>query len=55
MNLYQTAGVPQGDPVSPVLANTLHGMEQALGVKHSSRGEIIVPEPWCGFAMAPAS
>lgn len=45
------SGVPQGGPVSPVLANiALHGMEQALGVKHSSRGEIISPRAVVRFA-----
>jgi RNA-directed DNA polymerase len=33
------AGTPQGGVVSPLLANiALHGMEQALGVKHDAKG-----------------
>lgn len=36
------AGTPQGGVVSPLLANiALHGMEQALDIKHNKKGEII--------------
>ena len=36
------SGTPQGGIVSPLLANiALHGMEEALGVKHNSNGELI--------------
>lgn len=36
------AGTPQGGVISPLLANiALHGMEEALGVKHKKRGGII--------------
>jgi RNA-directed DNA polymerase len=36
------SGTPQGGVISPLLANiALHGMEQALGVKHRTRGELI--------------
>ena len=36
------AGTPQGGVISPLLANiALHGMEQALGVRYSSQGQII--------------
>lgn len=40
--LYDTeAGTPQGGIISPLLANiSLHGMENALGVKYNNRGEI---------------
>jgi len=35
------AGTPQGGVISPLLANiALHGMEEALGVKHRKRGEL---------------
>ncbi len=35
------AGVPQGGVISPLLMNiTLHGMEQALGVRYDKRGQI---------------
>jgi RNA-directed DNA polymerase len=35
-------GTPQGGVVSPLLANiALHGMEEALGVKYDSRGQLI--------------
>jgi len=34
-------GTPQGGVISPLLLNiALHGMEQALGVKHNRKGEI---------------
>lgn len=34
-------GTPQGGVISPLLANiALHGMEEALGVKHTSQGSI---------------
>jgi len=34
-------GTPQGGVISPLLANiALHGMEEALGVKHNNKGEI---------------
>jgi RNA-directed DNA polymerase len=34
-------GTPQGGVISPLLLNiALHGMEEALGVRHNSRGEI---------------
>ena len=36
----QEAGTPQGAIISPLLANiSLHGMEDALGVKYNSNGE----------------
>lgn len=37
---YDTdAGVPQGGPISPLLANiALHGMEEALGIKYDRQG-----------------
>lgn len=36
-----TTGTPQGGIISPLLANiALHGMEEALGVKHRKRGEL---------------
>jgi RNA-directed DNA polymerase len=36
------SGTPQGGIISPLLANiALHGMEDALGIKHNCRGEII--------------
>jgi RNA-directed DNA polymerase len=40
---HQTeAGTPQGGVISPLLANiALHGMEEALGVIHDKRGQII--------------
>lgn len=35
-------GTPQGGVVSPLLANiALHGMEEAIGVKYDSRGQLI--------------
>ena len=35
------AGTPQGGVISPLLANiALHGMEEALGIKHRKRGEL---------------
>jgi RNA-directed DNA polymerase len=35
------AGTPQGGVISPLLANiALHGMEEALGIKHKKRGEL---------------
>jgi RNA-directed DNA polymerase len=35
-------GTPQGGVVSPLLANiALHGMEEAIGVKHDYRGQLI--------------
>lgn len=35
------SGTPQGGVISPLLANiALHGMEEALGVKYNSNGEI---------------
>ncbi|WP_446684501.1 group II intron reverse transcriptase/maturase [Cyanobacterium sp. HL-69] len=35
------SGTPQGGVISPLLANiALHGMEEALGVKYTCRGEI---------------
>ena len=35
-------GTPQGGVISPLLANiALHGMEEAIGVKYSSQGQII--------------
>jgi RNA-directed DNA polymerase len=35
-------GTPQGGVVSPLLANiALHGMEEALGVKYSKRGQLV--------------
>jgi RNA-directed DNA polymerase len=37
-----TLGTPQGGVISPLLLNiALHGMEQALGVKHNARGELV--------------
>jgi RNA-directed DNA polymerase len=40
---HETAeGTPQGGVISPLLANiALHGLEQALGVRHDNRGRII--------------
>jgi len=40
--LHETvAGTPQGGIASPLLANiALHGMEQALGIKRDSRGDL---------------
>ena len=36
----QNAGTPQGDIISPLLANiALHGMEETLGVKYDYRGQ----------------
>ncbi|MEM9804619.1 MAG: group II intron reverse transcriptase/maturase [Cyanobacteria bacterium P01_D01_bin.56] len=36
-----TAGTPQGNCISPLLANiALHGMEDALGVRYESRGHL---------------
>jgi RNA-directed DNA polymerase len=43
-NVYHETetGTPQGGVISPLLANiALHGMENAIGVKRNSRGEII--------------
>jgi RNA-directed DNA polymerase len=43
-NVYHETetGTPQGGVISPLLANiALHGMENAIGVKHNCRGEII--------------
>lgn len=39
---YETeAGTPQGGVISPLLANiALHGMEEALQIKHRKRGEL---------------
>jgi len=35
------AGTPQGGVISPLLANiALHGMEEALGIKHRKRGDL---------------
>ena len=35
-------GTPQGGVVSPLLANiALHGMEEAIGVKYDSRGQLV--------------
>src|SRR6266516_4384067 len=35
-------GTPQGGVISPLLANiALHGMEEAIGVKYDSRGQLI--------------
>ena len=35
------AGTPQGGVISPLLANiALHGMEEALGIKHYTRGDL---------------
>ncbi len=35
-------GTPQGGVISPLLANiALHGMEEAIGVKYNSKGEIV--------------
>ena len=37
----QETGTPQGGIISPLLANiTLHGMEEALGVKYNNRGQL---------------
>jgi RNA-directed DNA polymerase len=45
------AGTPQGGVLSPLLANiALHGMEEALGVKHRKRGEIIGPRATVRYA-----
>jgi RNA-directed DNA polymerase len=38
------AGVPQGGVVSPLLLNVaLHGMEQALGIYYTPKGELRGP------------
>lgn len=35
------AGTPQGGVISPLLANiALHGMEEALEIKHYTRGDL---------------
>ena len=35
------AGTPQGGVISPLLANiAMHGMEEALGIKHRKRGDL---------------
>ena len=40
----QNTGTPQGGIISPLLANiALHGMEEALGVKYDSRGQLNSP------------
>ena len=45
------AGTPQGGVISPLLANiALHGMEEALGVKHKSTGEIRGPRAVVRYA-----
>jgi RNA-directed DNA polymerase len=39
---HTPAGTPQGGVISPLLLNiALHGMEAAIGVKHSRNGEIV--------------
>jgi RNA-directed DNA polymerase len=44
-------GTPQGGVISPLLANiALHGMEDALGVKHDQRGEIRGPRAVVRYA-----
>jgi len=36
------SGTPQGGVISPLLANiALHGMEDALGIKHDKRGQLV--------------
>jgi RNA-directed DNA polymerase len=49
---YETeAGTPQGGVISPLLANiALHGMEEALGVKHNSQGNTKVPRAVVRYA-----
>jgi len=45
------AGTPQGGVISPLLANiALHGMEEALGVKHDSQGHIRGPRAVVRYA-----
>jgi RNA-directed DNA polymerase len=44
-------GTPQGGVISPLLANiALHGMEEALGVRRNSRGEICGPRAVVRYA-----
>lgn len=44
-------GTPQGGVISPLLANiALHGMENALGVKHAKRGELVGPRAVVRYA-----
>src|SRR6266576_1617394 len=44
-------GTPQGGVISPLLANiALHGMEEALGVKYNSQGEIRGPRAVVRYA-----
>jgi len=46
-----TTGTPQGGVISPLLANiALHGMEEALGVKHEYRGRIRGPRAVVRYA-----
>ncbi|HKB39965.1 MAG TPA: reverse transcriptase domain-containing protein, partial [Gemmataceae bacterium] len=43
-NVYHATetGTPQGGVISPLLLNiALHGMEEALGVRHGSQGQIV--------------
>jgi RNA-directed DNA polymerase len=50
--LHQTeAGTPQGGVISPLLANiAFHGMEQALGVRYRTRGELNGPRALVRYA-----
>lgn len=45
------SGTPQGGVISPLLANiALHGMEERLGVRHNTRGDIISPRAVVRYA-----
>ncbi len=45
------AGTPQGGVASPLLANiALHGMEEALAIRHESRGTICGPRAMVRYA-----
>ncbi len=45
------SGTPQGGVISPLLANiALHGREEALGVQHRRRGEIVGPRAVVRYA-----
>jgi RNA-directed DNA polymerase len=44
-------GTPQGGVISPVLANiALHGLEQALSVRHDRRGQLVGPRAVVRYA-----
>src|SRR5262249_23575508 len=50
--LHETPeGTPQGGVISPLLLNiALHGMEEALGVRHNRQGEICGPRAVVRYA-----